>query len=321
MMKVKQIKMSIFSIVIALTLIIVAVVPVAAYPAYDVYDVSEEEIRSGDFGYYVLSDGTIRLSAYYGSDENLEISIIDGYEVSAIGNGGAQWFFTKLDPNGNDFRKTKSIKLPKTLSWFLYNNAVSCFGNWISIENIYVDEENPYFKSENGIFYNKDMTKLLFYPEGKKSLVYKVPESINAIENLSRNKYLEKVYLGKNISSIYDYALDNCPNVTLYVYENTYALDWAKNHNFPYEIISDEPQYIYGDVNLDGEVSVSDATAIQKLIIGIDVPEEQTELINTLADVNNDGVVSILDATCIQKYLVGYSDNYRTGELLETQNL
>ena len=159
MMKAKQIKMSIFSIVIAITLIIVTVFPVAAYPAYDV---SEEEIRSGDFGYYVLSDGTIRVSAYYGSDENLEISIIDGYEVSAIGRGGAQWFFNNLNPDGNDFRKTKSIKLPKTLSWFLYNDASSCIGNWTSIENIYVDEENPYFKSENGIFYNKDMTKLLF---------------------------------------------------------------------------------------------------------------------------------------------------------------
>ncbi len=81
-----------------------------------------------------------------------------------------------------------------------------------------------------------------------------------------------------------------------------------------------QPQYIYGDVNLDGEVSVTDATAIQKLIIGLYVPEEQTELVNTLADVNNDGVVSILDATCIQKYLVGYSDNYRIGELLEIKN-
>ena len=162
------------------------------------------------------------------------------------------------------------------------------------------------------------MTKLLFYPEGKKNLEYKVPESINTIEHLS-NKYFEKVYLGKNISSIYDYAFDYCPNVTLYVYDNSYCLDWAKKHNFPYEIISDEPQYIYGDVNLDGEVSVTDATVIQKLIIGLDVAEEQKELINTLSDVNNDGVVSILDATCIQKYLVGYSATYRTGELLEEQ--
>lgn len=314
-MKAKQIKISILSIVIALTLIIVAVVPVAAYPAYDV---SEEEIRSGDFGYYVQSDGTIRLSAYYGADENLEISIIDGYEVSAIGRGGELWFFNDLDPDGNDFRKTKSIKLPKTLSWLFYNDASSCFGNWTSLENIYVDEENPYFKSENGIFYNKDMTKLLFYPEGKKILEYKVPESINTIENLG-NKYLEKVYLGEHISSIYDNAFYYCPNVTLYVYENTYALDWAKEHNFPYEIISDETKYNYGDANLDGEVSVTDATAIQKLIIRLYVPEEQTELVNTLADVNNDGVVSILDATCIQKYLVGYNDANRTGELLEEQ--
>ena len=38
------------------------------------------------------------------------------------------------------------------------------------LESINVDEENPYFSSVDGVLYNKDMTELLFYPNGKTPL-------------------------------------------------------------------------------------------------------------------------------------------------------
>lgn len=109
-------------------------------------------------------------------------------------------------------------------------------------------------------------------------------------------------------------------NLVIYGFKNSDTEDFANDRGITFIALDDEPEYIYGDVNLDGEVSVTDATAIQKQIIGLDVPEEQNEFINTLADVNNDGVVSILDATCIQKYLDDDSGTYRRGELLEIKN-
>ncbi|MER2081488.1 MAG: dockerin type I domain-containing protein [Ruminococcus sp.] len=69
----------------------------------------------------------------------------------------------------------------------------------------------------------------------------------------------------------------------------------------------------YGDANLDGEITVADATLIQKAAVGLllfpDLP-------TAMADVNGDGKVSILDVTCIQKYAARYAqDTGRTGEL------
>ena len=57
---------------------------------------------------------------------------------------------------------------------------------------------------------------------------------------------------------------------------------------------------IIGDVNMDGVVTISDATAIQKFCIGID---PNCDFNNLLADVNNDGVISVLDATCVQRFV------------------
>ncbi len=58
---------------------------------------------------------------------------------------------------------------------------------------------------------------------------------------------------------------------------------------------------LYGDVNGDGAVTVSDATAVQKYCAGlISLSEEQFEL----ADFNGDGSVNVTDATLIQKYIV-----------------
>lgn len=59
---------------------------------------------------------------------------------------------------------------------------------------------------------------------------------------------------------------------------------------------------IYGDVNGDGDVTIADATLIQKHSVGLTSIADKYLV---LGDVNADGVINVLDATMIQKYLVG----------------
>ena len=61
------------------------------------------------------------------------------------------------------------------------------------------------------------------------------------------------------------------------------------------------PEYSIGDVNLDGNVNILDATEIQKHSVEL-ISLNETQL--KLADVNHDGKVDILDATEIQKIIV-----------------
>ncbi len=209
-------------------------------PIVGVSAATNEPIISGNFEYYVLPDGTIRLNAYYGDDEYLNVpSYIDGYEVTVIGRVGALWFFNE----GMKAFNTKEIFLPKTLKNFLNNDASYGFANWTSLESIYVDEENPYFCSKNGCLYNSDFTELLYYPEGKKDTEFFVPESVTDIVGIAfnRNSSLKKLYLGRNIKSIGNYGFEYFDDITFYVYNNSYALDWAKEHGIAYEIMEEPP--------------------------------------------------------------------------------
>ena len=57
-----------------------------------------------------------------------------------------------------------------------------------------------------------------------------------------------------------------------------------------------------GDVTLDGNVNITDATAIQKYLAG---SVEFSEVRKLNADVNGDGKITVADATAIQKMIVG----------------
>ena len=59
--------------------------------------------------------------------------------------------------------------------------------------------------------------------------------------------------------------------------------------------------YTVGDVNLDGTVSVVDATLVQKAVLSLEI---LSKVSNIKADVNGDGVINIVDATLIQKIVV-----------------
>ena len=59
-----------------------------------------------------------------------------------------------------------------------------------------------------------------------------------------------------------------------------------------------------GDTDLNGYISVTDATLVQKYVAGIE-DFDKLQLFNS--DVNGDGEISVVDATLIQKYIVGLS--------------
>ena len=75
----------------------------------------------------------------------------------------------------------------------------------------------------------------------------------------------------------------------------------------PYE---DEPAVILGDVDGDGEVTIIDATAIQRHLASLPV----TAFNQTSADADGDGEVTILDATAIQRHLADLPANENIGK-------
>lgn len=88
------------------------------------------------------------------------------------------------------------------------------------------------------------------------------------------------------------------------------------NKPVPTEPSTEEPtspgtKYLYGDVDLDDEVSIVDATMIQRNLAQL---VAFNDLQKAVADTNKSGDVDILDALEIQKYLANLITNFPSGK-------
>ena len=74
---------------------------------------------------------------------------------------------------------------------------------------------------------------------------------------------------------------------------------------------------VYGDVNGDGDITVVDATLVQKHVVQLETLSADKQI---LADVNGDNTISVVDATLIQKYIVQLKDWGRTGDVYQAEH-
>ena len=73
---------------------------------------------------------------------------------------------------------------------------------------------------------------------------------------------------------------------------------------------------VYGDVNGDGDITIVDATLVQKHVVQLETLSADKQI---LADVNGDNTISVVDATLIQKYIVQLKDWGRTGDVYQAE--
>ena len=73
--------------------------------------------------------------------------------------------------------------------------------------------------------------------------------------------------------------------------------------------VSAESSYVRGDADGDGEVTITDATAIQRRLVELPTPSFDERA----ADVDSDGL-NITDATWIQRYLAEFENIHHINE-------
>ena len=85
-------------------------------------------------------------------------------------------------------------------------------GGCTSLNEINVDENNTAYASSNGVLFNKEMTVLIKYPEGKNNITeYTVPTGVNIINNSAflNTSSLTKVLLPEGLTTIGEDAFKN----------------------------------------------------------------------------------------------------------------
>lgn len=270
--------------VILTVFLLVGAIPIAEVSAVE---------KTDQFEYILLDDGTIEVTKYIGNDINVVIpEEIDGKIVTKI---YALCF--RNEDNRYNIYNIKNITISKNINEFTFSpffngeksEASGCLQELINLESIVVDKNNQIYASESGILFNKDLTKLLYYPNHKSDEEYVVKSSVSELgrSSISYNVFLKrlkfesfltfvdddaitnckieeaeypiyldsssylslytfcnnlkKVYISKEVEHMNDEDFMGSPNVVLYVFDNSYGLEWAKEHNFSYEIMEDEP--------------------------------------------------------------------------------
>ena len=91
------------------------------------------------------------------------------------------------------------------------------------IKKITVSEENTKYSAENGVLYNKDKTKLYYYPSNKKEETFKVPKAVEKINvsAFSYNKNLKSLVVSKGVKKIGYNAFFRCTNLSKVTFKTT----------------------------------------------------------------------------------------------------
>lgn len=123
---------------------------------------------------------------------------------------------------------------------------------------------------------------------------------------------LTKVEIPDSVEIIADNAFDGCEDLVIYCTRDSYALSYALNNGISFDLTDMDPitvTYMIGDADGDEDVTIVDATLIQRKLVNIPVFSFNEKA----ADVDGDGL-NITDATRIQRFLVGFYDPYNIGK-------
>lgn len=223
--------------------------------------------------YTITNDEVTITGCDHSASGTLEIpSTIEGYPVTAIGenafsdspliykitlpdsvttiNYGAFWGcgFTSIDLSKN----------VKTIA----NETFNFCDNLVSIN---VDSQNEYYKSLDGVLFNKDQTIILYYPQSKQDENYIIPNTVQTIQShtFMNCKNLRSVTIPDSVTTIIDNSfVDSYSLLSINISKNVTAIGY---HSFDYcqnlESINVDPQNEYYN-STDGVLFNKDKTEL-----------------------------------------------------------
>ncbi|MCR5643253.1 MAG: leucine-rich repeat domain-containing protein [Prevotella sp.] len=114
-----------------------------------------------------------------------------------------------------------SVTIPKGVT----SIASGAFWNCTSLTSIDVDEGNSVYVSENGILFDKNLTTIMCYPNGKPENTYIIPNSVAIIGDwaFTESYNLTTIIIPESVISIGKYAFAHCYELTSIIIGNSVA--------------------------------------------------------------------------------------------------
>lgn len=170
------------------------------YTANDTWQAYNSKLFENNDAEFIINNN--KLVSYVGNSSNVVIP----NEISLNGENVAVNQISANAFKGND--SVQTIKINSNVN-FIDKTAFESCENLISFE---VDANNTHFASDNGILFNKNLTKLIKYPTNKAGVTYTTPQNLLEIgENSFRdNKNIVTLYLQNDLNIIDNNAFKGC---------------------------------------------------------------------------------------------------------------
>ena len=106
-----------------------------------------------------------------------------------------------------------TVSLPSSITEIKFDDA---FAGCISLASINVAEGNANYASEDGVLFNNDKTRLLYYPASKTGSTYSIPGTVTTISSSAFENCgnLTSITIPNSVSNIGTSAFKNCANLT-----------------------------------------------------------------------------------------------------------
>jgi len=195
----------------------------------------------------------------------------------------------------------ESVTIPKNISEIGYGVFAECS----SLSSINVSDENPDYKSIDGVVYSKDSSSLVLFPTGKKTSDFTIPSSVNNIYQFAFSccEKADNIVIPETVDTVFQGAFALCPNLKSITFENSDTAIWDYWDDKELFTICNSHENnigVYNGIIKGYEGSVAQDYAenfgITFISMGED-PSNKTEI--QLGDVNGDNEINASDASDI----------------------
>lgn len=285
------------------------------------------EINNGMCGETDLSNVCKLLKSGFSAVSNVDESILRAVHFTNPEKNGYEWYAGQLDKNGVDYDVFAS-------SYYSYwhGTAQNLTAQLSKIAEKYgkyvlVAETSYPFTSEDSDFFGNTVSGAdsgMPYSVNTEGQAQSVSAVFNAVSNVGEkgigvfywepawitvgtNSYGENLAKWEKFGSGWEssFAGSYCDDGAKYFggssWDNQAMFDRNGNPLQSLNVFGNYADTELGDVDLDGDVTVKDATLVQKDIVKL---ETLTDFQKKVADINSDGAISVTDATDIQKIVV-----------------
>ena len=278
-----------------------------------------EEIEQGtrwELDHYVGSDETVYVPRFYNQKLIIALgdhSFMNNTSVKNVITSSPHW--TIGEYAFIDCTSLESIEL----NFALDTIGIGAFSGTSSLKNINLQDSII-----------TEIKPFTFLNSGIEEIV--LPDTCTKIDNYAFGQCsnLTEITIPDSVTEIHEDAFKGSDNVIIYCYTDSAAHQYAVSKNIPFvlldAVVPTEPptepptipvteppteprMYMLGDSDMDGVITIMDATVIQRVLVNytVSVFDEKA------ANVTGDGL-NIVDATLIQRHLADIPIPYAVGE-------